>query len=100
MDSGEQPAERRLSCARGADDGNPLARTQFEVDPVEHVAAVDVRVAHVAGKQRIAVRDAPRRGPSGGTDSMPTRRASDAAPTWISSSQEMRRSTGSASCWA
>ena len=49
VDAGEQAAERRLARARRADDGDALARLEVEVDAVQDVAALDVRVADVVG---------------------------------------------------
>ena len=100
VDAREQPAERRLAGARGPDDGDPLARLEIEPDPVQHVAARDVGVAHVVGAQPVVLgllAASPSR--SGGTSAMPTSRANEAPPTCTSSSHESSRSTGSASCW-
>ena len=55
MDARQQAAEGRLPGARGPDDRYPLARLQVEVDPVEHVAVGDVRVAHVLGGQALVL---------------------------------------------
>ena len=55
MDAREQAAQGRLPGARGADDRYPLTRLQVEIDPVEHVAIGDVRVAHVLGGQALVL---------------------------------------------
>ena len=56
VDAREQPAERRLACAGGADDRDALARLEVELDPVQHVAPGDVRVAHVVRPEPVVVR--------------------------------------------
>ncbi len=55
MDAGEQAAERRLAGTGRTDDGDPLAGLEVELDPVQHVAAGDVGVAHVVGAQPVVV---------------------------------------------
>ena len=49
VDAGEQASERGLAGARGTDDGDALASRERQVDPVEHVVALTVRVADVVG---------------------------------------------------
>ena len=99
VDAREQTAERRLARARRPDDGDALARLEVEVDAVQDVAAVDVRVAHVVGRSRSSSGSLVGRG-AVGRDAGRCRRAArtSVAPTWISSSHEISRSTGSASC--
>ena len=65
MDPCEQASEGRLACAGRPDDGHPLARLEIEVDPVEHVPAGNVGIAHVASGERVTRRDAPGREPVG-----------------------------------
>ena len=97
------PASRRPSVdlpgPGRADDGDSLAGLEVELDPVQHVAAGNVRVAHVVGAEPVVVRLRSGRLAVGGTSAIPTSRANDAPPTWTSSSHESSRSTGSASCW-
>ena len=65
MDAREQAAQGRLPGARGPDDRYTLAGLEVEVDPVEHVAVGDVRVAHVLGGQALALGLVVGRGPVG-----------------------------------
>ena len=56
MDAGEQAPEGRLAGARRPDDGDALARLEVEIDAVQHVAAVDVRVPHVLRREPLVGR--------------------------------------------
>ena len=47
VDAGHEAAERRLAGAGRPDDGEPLARSQVEGDPAQHVAPGAVGVVHV-----------------------------------------------------
>ena len=98
VDAREQAPERRLARAGRPDDGDALAGLEVEVDAVQDVAVVDVRVAHVVGAQAVVVGlvVVRRAGPAARWRCRRGARTS-VAPTWISSSQEISRSTGSAS---
>ena len=65
---------------------------------MQDVPVGDVRVAHVSGGQIVTFGLVVGRRAVGGTRAIPTRRANDVAPAWISSSHGSSRSTGSASC--
>ena len=55
VDAREQAAERGLPCARGPDDGDPLARLEIERDPVQDVPSRHVGVAHVVCAQPVVL---------------------------------------------
>ena len=101
VDAGHQPAERRLARAGRADDGEPLAGSQVERRPR---AARRGRGGRRSGRRRPS-RSAPSgcspgRGRGRAAPSpTPMTRASDVAPTWISSSQLSTSSSGSTICW-
>ena len=48
VNAGEQPAQGRSARARGPNHGDTLARSEVEVDPVQHVPSGDVGVRTVA----------------------------------------------------
>ena len=95
----EEAAECRLSGTGRPDHRDALSRLEVEVDPVQHVALRDVRVANALGDQALALRAVVggRRGPAGRGRGRRAARTTS-SPTWISSSHEISRSTGSASC--
>ena len=68
VDAGEQPGQGGLAGAGRADDGEPFAGPDLEVDAVQHVAAVDVGVPHARGHQPLAGRAAVAAARSAGTD--------------------------------
>ena len=74
-------------------------RGEVERDSVQDVAAGTVGVADVVDVDVLAVGRSPVAARSGGTSATPMTRASEVAPTWISSSQEMSSSSGPAICW-
>ena len=51
VDAGEQATERRFARAGRAHHGDPFAGLEVELDPVQHVATGNVRIAHVVGAQ-------------------------------------------------
>ena len=61
MNAREQPSQRRLAGSRRADDGDPLAWLEVEIEAVQHVAPVDVGVAHVRRPQPLVLGLLPRR---------------------------------------
>ena len=56
MNAREQSPQRRLPGPRRPDDGDPLARLEVEVEPVEDVVPLAVRVADVVRLQPLADR--------------------------------------------
>ena len=54
VDPGQQPAERRLARAARADDRQPLAGPQLEINPVQHVVIVAVREPQIPARPAVA----------------------------------------------
>ena len=99
VDAGHQPAERRLARPGRTDDGQPLPGHEVERDAVEHVATGPVGIPDVGDVEPVPSGARPLASRSGGTSAMPMTRASEVAPTWISSSHVMSSSSGPAIGW-